>query len=164
MHTRTIGIIILIASVVFLTLTYFFKIQEDYHLSQLTLEKGGSCFVNGECVYENRNFTLYIVSGSVSSLVLLLGIYLIFFENKSENRPPGAAIYAPKEVDLNELDEDERRVYEFVKEHRGSAFQSELVRELGLSKVKVTRVLDQLEGLGIVERKRRGMTNIVVLK
>lgn len=34
----------------------------------------------------------------------------------------------------------------------------------GLTKVKVTRILDRLEGREIIERKRRGMTNVVILK
>ena len=33
-----------------------------------------------------------------------------------------------------------------------------------MTKVKVTRILDKLEGRGLVERKRRGMTNVVMLK
>ena len=43
-------------------------------------------------------------------------------------------------------------------------YQSDVMKELELSKVKVTRILDRLEGKGILERKRRGMTNIVILK
>jgi uncharacterized membrane protein len=46
----------------------------------------------------------------------------------------------------------------------GSVYQSDIVRETKQSKVKITRILDQLEGKGLIERKRRGMTNIVVLK
>ncbi len=163
MHTRTIGIVLLGAAVVFLTLTYLFKMQEDYHLQQVTLE-GGSCFVNGECIYEKRNFTIYIISGVVSALALILGIYLTFFDRKTEPLVVGATISPAKEVDIKELNEEEQRIYQFVKEHKGSAFQSDVVRELGLSKVRVTRILDRLEGLGLVERKRRGMTNIIVLK
>jgi len=43
-------------------------------------------------------------------------------------------------------------------------FQSELVDENGYTKVKVTRILDKLEGRGLIERRRRGMTNVVILK
>ena len=46
----------------------------------------------------------------------------------------------------------------------GSVLQSELVSTTGLTKVKVTRILDKLEGKGLIERRRRGMTNIVILK
>jgi uncharacterized membrane protein len=69
-----------------------------------------------------------------------------------------------KQVDLSKLDEEEKQVYDLVKSKDGSAYQSDIVKETGLSKVKTTRILDKLETNGILERKRRGMTNIVVLK
>jgi uncharacterized membrane protein len=43
-------------------------------------------------------------------------------------------------------------------------FQSDLVEGTGMQKVKITRLLDRLEGLKLIERKRRGMTNVVILK
>ena len=49
-------------------------------------------------------------------------------------------------------------------ESDGTIFQSTFVEELDFSKVKVTRLLDKLEGKGVLERKRRGMTNVVILK
>ncbi|PIN91750.1 hypothetical protein COU61_01900 [Candidatus Pacearchaeota archaeon CG10_big_fil_rev_8_21_14_0_10_35_13] len=46
----------------------------------------------------------------------------------------------------------------------GTLFQSDLVDKSGFDKVKVTRILDKLEGKGFIERKRRGMSNVVILK
>ena len=43
-------------------------------------------------------------------------------------------------------------------------FQSDLVEKTEFDKVKVSRILDKLEGRQLIERKRRGMTNVVVLK
>ena len=40
---------------------------------------------------------------------------------------------------------------------------SDLIKESGMNKVKVSRILDRLEGKGLIDRKRRGMTNIVIL-
>ena len=34
----------------------------------------------------------------------------------------------------------------------------------GFGKVKITRVIDRLEGKNLIERRRRGMTNVVVFK
>ena len=45
----------------------------------------------------------------------------------------------------------------------GTIFQSDLVEKSDFSKVKVSRILDKLEGRQLIERKRRGMTNVVVL-
>ena len=68
------------------------------------------------------------------------------------------------EPDTTGLEPEERTLLQRVIDADGSIFQAELVEKSGLGKVKVTRVLDRLEGKGLVERKRRGMTNIVVLK
>jgi len=38
------------------------------------------------------------------------------------------------------------------------------MEKLGIGKVGITRLLDKLEAKQIIERKRRGMSNIVVLK
>jgi len=43
-------------------------------------------------------------------------------------------------------------------------FQSSLMEKMEIGKVKATRLLDKLEAKQIIERKRRGMNNIVVLK
>ena len=39
-----------------------------------------------------------------------------------------------------------------------------LMEELDVGKVKMTRMMDKLEAKQIVERKRRGMNNIIVLR
>lgn len=61
------------------------------------------------------------------------------------------------------LTSDERKVLALLSEG-GSTFQAELIEKTGVGKAKMTRVLDRLENRGFVERRRRGMTNIVVLK
>jgi hypothetical protein len=71
-------------------------------------------------------------------------------------------------VDLSRIldgveDEDEKVIIGLVVEAGGSAFQSDLVERSGFSKGKVSLVLDRLEARGIVQRKRSGMTNLVVI-
>ena len=65
---------------------------------------------------------------------------------------------------MSKLLADEKLILEKVIESEGTIFQSELVDKTSLTKVKITRILDKLEGKGLIERKRRGMTNVVVLK
>ena len=69
-----------------------------------------------------------------------------------------------KIIDNSKLDEEEKLIYNILKNKNGSAYQSDLIKETGFSKVKITRILDKLELSEILERKRRGMTNIVVLR
>ena len=62
------------------------------------------------------------------------------------------------------IDEDERGIVQIVADEGGTIFQSQLVERSGFSKSKVSLVLDRLEARGILERRRHGMSNAVVLK
>ena len=68
-----------------------------------------------------------------------------------------------KEVKSGDMTREEKQVFELVRENR-AVFQADLIEKLGMNKAKVTRILDRLEGKGFLERKRRGMNNIVVVK
>ncbi|MDN5358228.1 MAG: hypothetical protein PWP76_71 [Candidatus Diapherotrites archaeon] len=67
-------------------------------------------------------------------------------------------------VDGAKLGEDEKAIVDLLKENEGVMFQSDIVEKTGFSKSKVSRILDKLEARGFVERRRRGMTNVVLLK
>ena len=43
-------------------------------------------------------------------------------------------------------------------------FQADVMEKIGIGKVGMTRLLDKLEAKQIIERKRRGMNNMIVLK
>lgn len=59
---------------------------------------------------------------------------------------------------------DERSIVQLIVDEGGTIFQSELVERSGFSKSKVSLVLDRLEARRVLERRRRGMSNVVVLK
>ena len=65
---------------------------------------------------------------------------------------------------IKTLNGEEKAIYQIITDSGGVIFQSELVEKSGLPKVKVSRLLDRLEGKGLVERKRRGMSNAVVAR
>ncbi|MEN7982452.1 MAG: MarR family transcriptional regulator, partial [Nanoarchaeota archaeon] len=67
-------------------------------------------------------------------------------------------------LNLNGLDKDEKRVIDFLVKEGKAVFQADLKEKLEIGKVKTTRLLDKLEAKQLIERKRRGMNNIVVLK
>lgn len=108
---------------------------------------------------------LLFAAFGISFLVMAAGFYLAFLPGKNV-KSGGSSNTVAREisVDTSKLDDDEKRVYEFLKDKEGSAYQSDMIKELDLSKVKATRIIDKLESKGVVERKRRGMTNIVVIK
>ncbi|MCX6814967.1 MAG: hypothetical protein NTY20_04950 [Candidatus Aenigmarchaeota archaeon] len=100
-------------------------------------------------------FTLdFVVAG--------FGGFLIYKSKQSEKFVSAKR----KEIEktLKELDEDEKKVYELISSSDGVVFQSDIVEKTGFPKVKITRILDRMEHRGLVERRRRGMSNIVLIK
>ena len=69
-----------------------------------------------------------------------------------------------KRIDLDKLDKDEKRVIDLLLKENKAMFQATLKEKLDVGKVKLTRLLDKLEAKQLIERKRRGMNNLVVLK
>ena len=62
------------------------------------------------------------------------------------------------------LSSEEKEIVELLKVSNNSMYQSELSKKLDISKVQMTRILDKLEAKKVIERKRRGMTNIIILQ
>ena len=103
----------------------------------------------------------------VASIILgVSGTYLLFFD--SAGKPVGELVLEERKERWKEivktLKEDEQKIYQAIIEAGGIIEQSELPEKTGLSKASVSRTLDLLESKGLVERRRRGMGNIVLLK
>jgi len=58
---------------------------------------------------------------------------------------------------------DEQRLYELVIDQGGTAHQSYLISESGFSKSKVSLLLADMEARGLLEKRRKGMSNVVLL-
>ena len=58
---------------------------------------------------------------------------------------------------------DEQKIYKAIIESDGIINQSELVEKTEISKSSISRILDLLESKGLVEKRRRGMGNIILL-
>jgi len=100
-------------------------------------------------------FTLTFVLAGIGAFILISGKK--FQEELTEKE-------MKREKMISQLESDERKIYKVIKECGGALFQSELIEKAGFSKVKISRILDKLEGRGLIERRRRGMTNLVLLK
>lgn len=61
------------------------------------------------------------------------------------------------------LDADQKKILKNLVELKGKATQSELVKNTGYSRVKVSRCLKQMESRKIIEKTKNGMTNEVRL-
>jgi len=162
MKPRQLGLAIVVLSIVVIGLMIFFKIQFDAQQQQACAQACGedgtdSCTIESCPYHKDNNLSWVPILASILIAGLGgIGVYLLF--SKEEK------IIHQKEYDLTGLDDEEKRAFQMVKDKEEGIYQSEIVESLGLSKVKVTRILDKLEQKKLIERKRRGMTNIVVLR
>ncbi len=169
MNNRKIGLIILV-------LTVIFAVSYGILWNDLRneIKSKATILPSGECIHEegtqcpflelDKISPLFYIGISSIALLAIFSIYLILKGDKieiKENKQMEQIQINPEEL---KLDDEEKKIYDLIMEADGSIFQSDLVEKTGLSKVKVTRILDKLEGRKIIERKRRGMTNIVILK
>jgi hypothetical protein len=102
-----------------------------------------------------------IIGFIFSAGLIGVSLYLIFFVKPVQVIVKDIAKF--KEI-AKTLQGEERRIYELIVEAGGSIFQSNLVSKTGFSKVKISRILDKLELMGLIERRRRGMANLIVIK
>ena len=99
----------------------------------------------------------------ISSSCFILGASLVYLLQNHEMKTL-TKLGKWDELIKNLEDEDESRLVQIVIDNGGTIFQSQLVGESGFSKSKVSLVLDRLEARGILERRRHGMSNAVILK
>lgn len=122
----------------------------------------GSCMTYETCPHIAILNQAYVGYG-LSAAIFAIGILMAIFGGKPEK-----AESKPNKEKWNEvarkLAGDEKTIYEKVMASDGVMFQSDLVEQLGFPKAKVSRILDKMEAGGLVERKRRGMANALVLK
>ncbi|MBU2503806.1 MAG: hypothetical protein KJ879_02015, partial [Nanoarchaeota archaeon] len=121
------------------------------------LDHGEFCPMN-----QTVNQQTYLALGIVG-LLIVIGIVLIF--NKPKEKIIVKKVKEKKKaLNLEGLDKKEKEAVKIVQAENGTIFQAELMEKLGIGKVGITRLLDKLEAKQIIERKRRGMNNVVVLK
>lgn len=165
MENRKVGYLIIVIAALIGFIVYSFNMAMA-DIVTAACAHGLGCPMWGTLEFQTN------VSVGVTLFVVAIGIYLIIFggEKRTVNRIVKPQVKLSEinrenyEGVLKKLGGDERGVFEQIIDEKGSVFQSALVEKTGMTKVKVTRILDRLEGKGLVERKRRGMTNIVVIK
>ena len=162
MENKHVGYMLLGVSFLIIIIIFMFQ-------STLTSFVDSSCTVahGGEyCpMYDTVDKQTYLALGIVGILILV-GFILVF------SKPDERVIVKTKRVekkfvkkifDTKGLTGDEKQVFELVKLNK-TIFQADLIEKTGFGKAKMSRIIDRLEGKGFLERKRRGMTNVVVLK
>ena len=148
-----IGISILIIAIILLFNSGLKNIVEE------PCDHGSACTMY-ETISLQTNLSLII-----ASLVFLIGLFLIL-----SKQPEKIIIKKVKErqkvrkINLQGLDEKEKQAIKILQREKGAYFQKSIMEELEIGKVKMTRMMDKLEAKQLIERKRRGMNNIIVLR
>ena len=160
MQDKTAGYFIIIISALVGFIIYLFN-KALKEIVAVSCDHGDTCPMWGSI-----NFQTDISLGIMTTLILV-GLYLIFADNIK-----GYILKKTKQdIKINKKNllqkaknDEEKLILECIIDKGNSIFQSDLVEKTKLSKVKITRILDRLETRNLIERKRRGMTNIVILR
>lgn len=164
MENRKVGYLIIGMAIVIGIIVLLFN-NALRSIVTATCSHGPTC-----SMYGNIN-TQTAVSLFLIGIIVIIGLVFIFNKEKEKiivrtkkiKDEFAEKVKEKKEENLKLLDREEKIIYQILMKE-GSIFQAGLAEKSGFNKVKVTRVLDRLEGKQLIERKRRGMTNIVVSK
>ena len=161
MENKNVGWLLLVVSVLIIIFTFLYSnVLDEAVRTSCFLQHGDvqSCEMF-DSVTKQTYFSL-----AIAGILLIVSLYLIFSKpNEKLIVKKVKEKKARKNIDLSAFRREEKQVYNLIKE-TNAIFQADLIEKTGFSKARMTRIIDKLEGHGLVERKRRGMTNVVVLK
>ena len=167
MRNRIVGFLIIGIAILIGFIIYSFN-SAMITIVGTSCSHGSSCPMWGTIDFQTN------VSIGIDVFVAVIGLYLIFFGEEEkiitkirtfrQQVEPNNITKGNYKKIMNDLSGEEKLVFGKVIDSQGTIFQSDLVGKTKLNKVKVTRILDRLEGRGLIERKRRGMTNVIILK
>ncbi|MBI4153961.1 hypothetical protein HY501_01365 [Candidatus Woesearchaeota archaeon] len=164
-NLKNLGSVLIAASIILVFLLTIIKVDNDQKSLDLCSKYEDLGLSMEQCPAHKTTFSWTIIASyTLGVLILVLGFYLLILPVNFLEPSSTEAKREFKPVNLERLSEDEKKIYDILKLKDGSAYQTDLIKETGFSKVKITRVLDKMEFSGCLERKRRGMTNIIVLK
>ena len=163
MKNKFVGILLIGLSLLlgFIIISFNKSINDIAKSSCSDIAKGLSCPIVESIDFQTRT------SLGIMLFLILFGLYLVFSGKETivkNSLEPQKISKKDFSKIIENLDSEERVIFENIIEAQGSIFQSELVDKTKFTKVKITRILDKLEGKGLIERKRRGMTNRIILK
>jgi uncharacterized membrane protein len=157
MKNRNVGFLIVGVSLAIFVIIMLFNFGLK-NIVDSACDHGSSCAMH---------YTIALQTGLslvIAGLVLVIGVFLIFSkENERVVIKRVKERMRKKKLDLSGLDSVEKKVVDILRREKGAFFQKSIMEEIGVGKVKMTRMMDRLEARGLIERKRRGMNNIVVL-
>ena len=160
MKNKNVGYLIIGIAVVIGIIVFIFN-------NALTTIINTSCSHGPSCPMYGTVRTQTYIGGVLIGLIVLIGLFFVFAKEETKIITKTKKVEVEtkrKSIDYSKLDNEEKVIAKSLENADGTMFQSDLVEKSGFDKVKVTRILDRLEGKQLIERKRRGMTNIVILR
>ncbi len=162
MENKYVGYILVGISLLMTIIIFMFQsVLTSFVDSSCTLAHGG----NYCPMYDTIDKQTYL-SLSIVGVLILVALIMIFSKHGEKviikTRTVEKKI-RKKEIDTNSLTKEEKTVLNLIIQDK-TIFQADLIEKTNFGKSKMTRILDRLEGNGLIERKRRGMTNFIVLK
>lgn len=161
MENKNVGYLLLGLSMVIIFIIFLFNnALEKIIDSNCTMEGHIGC-----TMYDTLNQQTYLALG-ITSILVIVALFLVFSKPQIKTIVKTKTIEKKRierEYDTSDLRKEEKDVFSIVRENK-TIFQADLIEKTGFGKAKISRVLDKLENRGFIERKRRGMTNVVVIK
>ena len=160
MENKHVGFLVLGIAIVLILIVFLFN-------NAVMEAVRNSCYIqHGDVesceMYDSVNYQKYLALGIVG--ILLVISFVLIFSKPKEKIVVKKVKEPKKKLNLEGLDNKEKQVIKILQKENGTIFQAELMEKIGVGKVGITRLLDKLEAKQLIERKRRGMNNIVVLR
>jgi len=156
MENKHVGLLIMGIAVAVAIIVLIFNLSLKNIVSQ-TCGHGSSC-----SMYDTLSSQMWMSLGIVI-IILIIGLTIMLTKPK-EKIIIKKIKEKKKKLNLEGLDKDEKKVINLLLQEGKAMFQADLMEKLKIGRVKTTSLLDKLEAKQFIERKRRGMNNIVVLK
>lgn len=160
MENKHVGYILLVVSILIIGIVFLYSSAlKDIVKTSCKGEHADSC-----PMYQSINNQTYIAFGIIT-LLIIISIFLIFSKPVIQEKIIIKKILEKrqkKKINTSGFRPEDVEVLKLVQEHK-TMFQADLIEKTSFSKTKMTRIIDRLEGKNLVERKRRGMTNVIVM-
>ena len=159
MENRNVGWMLIGLSIVIVAIIYIFNgALRDIVNASCTMAGHTSC-----TMYETITQQTYL-SLAIVSIIFIIGLVMLFVKpNEKIVVKKVTEKKLQKKIDMSEFTKEEKKVLSTIQE-QGAMFQADLIERTGLGKVTITRILDKLQAKELIERKRRGMNNLVAIK
>lgn len=163
MENKNVGWLILGIAVLMILIVFIFNsaLKDIVNASCSAVGHGDNCPMIDTITRQTY------LSLSIVGVLVILGLFMLF------SKPNERVVFKKikervevknKPVDYGKLNNEEKVLAKIIESSNGGLFQSDLVEKSGFGKVKVTRILDKLEGKQLIERKRRGLNNFIMFR